>query len=153
MLHLAVVSTMNSTGRPLSLALRRRYPQRSFARLAARIDNLVLLIVFVQLRDFGTGSIAGMYDDTVAETHGLPRLQRNAAIALLVVVVIVLAENIHREQAVIAGVPVGRVLRIRRVIEDRDAELLAIELARVIDPWGWFSPNVLHRLAARRILQ
>ena len=80
-------------------------------------------VVRVHFRDVRRLVIARMDDHTIAETQRLSRLQGHAAVARLIVVKIVLAENVRGEQSVAAGVPVRRMLRILGMIQNRDARL------------------------------
>src|SRR5205085_10367850 len=92
--------------------------------------------------------IAGMDHHPISEAKRLAWLDRDAPVARLVVIKIPLAERIRGEQAVAAGMPVSRMLRVTGVIVNRDADLLAIQLAGVIHPVRALPPDFLLALLA-----
>src|ERR1035437_5675213 len=61
------------------------------------------------------------------------------------------AKRIEREQAVIARVPIGGMARALRVVEDGDAEPLAVQFGGVIHPVGALAPNLHHAHTPVRI--
>src|SRR6187399_2865160 len=83
---------------------------------------------FVPVPNLRILRVAGMNVDPVAKTHGLSLLQGMAAIFGLVVVEIVQAKGIHREKTIAANVPVARVTKTGRVIENGHAYGLSIDL-------------------------
>src|SRR6266849_1480799 len=87
-----------------------------------------------------------MNDHAIAKANRMPRLDRHAAVSTLVVQKIVKAEDICREEPVAARMPVCRVARIGRMVEDGDPQLLAVNLTEVVHPARAMSPDL--RLAA-----
>ena len=78
----------------------------------------------------------------------LPGSTSKTSVLRFIVEEIMLAECVRCEQTVVASVPIGRVLRVLRMIEDCYSELLSIERSRVIHPRRWLPPHVLHFLGA-----
>ena len=113
---------------------------------------MVLRVLLVQLRE-PCSPRSRMDDHAVAEPDVLPRLDRQAAVLCLVVEEIAHAERIDRVQPVPAGMPIGRMPRIARMIHHHDAHFFSIELARVVHPFRPLAPDVRLPLAALGIDQ
>ena len=92
--------------------------------------------------------VAGMNVHPVSETDGLPLLQRVAAILGLVIIEVVQAKRIHGKKSIAANVPVSRVAEAGWMVEDRHADVLAIDFGCVVDPVRRLSPTTLLALAA-----
>ena len=80
-----------------------------------------------------------MKDHTVAERHGLARLERVAAVAGTREVLH--TKGVGGEEAVGPHMPEGWIAEARRVIEHGDAEGLAVDGALIIDPIGTLGPG------------
>src|SRR5258706_16137814 len=84
-----------------------------------------------------------MHDHPIAETEFLSRLDGDGTVLRLVVGERCEAERISGEEAVSARVPAYRVVRVLRIVEDRDADLLALDVARIVAPVGRLAPEFL----------
>src|SRR5437773_9043358 len=91
-----------------------------------------------------------MDQDPVAELELLPWLQRHRPVVPLrlgvggrVFGVDLSAEgtNVHLRE--VPGVPAIRIVQVRRMIEYRDADLLALQVADPVDPGCAISPHAL----------
>ena len=123
---------------------------RTCAVLCGRfLLEIRFLVTAVPVRDLRRIRQPRMYNHAIPEPHRLARLERHRAAAVLVIVKIVLAENVGREQTIIASVPVRRVLRILRMVEDCDAILFAVQRTRIVLPRERLSPDLLHPLRSR----
>src|SRR5204863_8866453 len=79
-------------------------------------------VVLKLLVEVGRLGVAGVDDDAVAERDRLAWLDSEVAGALLhVLVEVVQAKDVRREQPVLPRVPRGRHARVRRVVDDRPA--------------------------------
>ena len=105
----------------------------------------------VSCGNLGLGRVAVVDHHAVAEGERLAFGDRDAAVALGVVVEVVFAKGIDREQPVIARVPISRMLDVGGIIEDGDAERFAIHLAGVIHPVGALAPDVVFSHLAFRV--
>src|SRR6476659_2453780 len=112
-------------------------------REGRRIRLLARLVRGEQVGDMGFFHVAGMDNYAVAKTERVTGLHAQAAILRLVVREVVNPEWICREKTVSPGMPIRRVARIRRIIEDRDAHRLAIYGAIVVHPRGPLAPYLL----------
>jgi hypothetical protein len=90
-------------------------------------------------------------EHAVVERHRLSLLEREAAVLCGVAVEVVVAEGIRREETVVADVPVGRVPKARRAIENRDADVLPGHFAGVVDPFRGLAPSFFHAVLARGV--
>src|SRR5262245_25830172 len=89
-----------------------------------------------------------MNHDAITKTDAFAGLQCEAAVFALIVIKIVIAKRIRGEKTVVPGVPGCRMLRILRMVENRDSDSFAIECAGIIDPRRWLAPDILHLLGA-----
>src|SRR5581483_1510503 len=104
-------------------------PATVLARSENRLLHEAFRVIGVQFCDPGSSCISRMDDHTVPEAQGLPRIQDHAAFGRAVVAKVMGSENIRGEHSVSPRVPVGGVTRVRRRIENCDAEFLALVFA------------------------
>ena len=81
-------------------------------------------ILPVGLGDLGLRRVAVMEQNTVAQGERLAPGDRDAAVALGVLVEVMFPKRIDREKSIIARVPVSRMLDVRGTVEDSDAQRL-----------------------------
>src|ERR1700683_5032437 len=105
-------------------------------------------ILRVELSDVCTARVSGMDEHAVTEVQGCTRRKGEAAVLAVVVLEIVQAEYVSGKQPVSAGMPPGRVSRVRRMIENCDPQRLAIDYTGKICPIGTIAPNLFFALAA-----
>src|SRR5262249_10507259 len=95
--------------------------------------------------------ISVMDEDTVAKRERLSGRDRIRAVLTPIACELAHAEWIRGEQSVPASVPIGRRPRIRRMIEDGDADIFSRDSPGVIDPFGALPPDGFFPRRASRI--
>src|SRR5262245_3290836 len=87
--------------------------------------------------------IAGMNHDAIVKAEIAACRDRDAAVQRFIVTKIVLAERIGGIQPIAARVPISRMLRILRVVEDGDPEFLPLDARRIVHPTRTLAPDLL----------
>src|SRR5437867_3932998 len=100
-----------------------------------------------QFRQSRRPRVSGVDHNPVTEMKRAAGLERDAAVLRLVARKRAHAERIRGKQSVGAHMP-ARAPRVRRMVENRDAQLLALNLAGVVAPVRRFSPDRLLVLLA-----
>src|SRR5437867_1923857 len=101
----------------------------------------LLQVLLITIGDLGLFLVAPVYVKAIAERRALAGFDFHVARALRLLFEIVDTEWIGRKEPVIAHVPPRGITRVVRVIEDRDADRLAIHGPVIINPLGPLAPG------------
>src|SRR5579871_2926509 len=108
--------------------------RRDLARTRSRSSFRALPgsgVFFVEIGDMGAIGVSIVDHDAPLEHQLLPRRQHGVALLHLGIERI-LSKGIEREQTVVTRVPVSRMVRVARMVEHGDADLLAVYIRRVV---------------------
>src|SRR5581483_427694 len=107
----------------------------------------ILQIIVPKRGDLGGFGITGVNDHTILEAQTFAHLQSQTAILRLILGKDAQAKRIRREETIASRVP-ARARPIRRVVENRDADFLSLDLAGVVHPVRRLAPYGLFACGA-----
>ena len=115
--------------------------------------TLVVLVVFKQLRHVILTDVTFVEDDAISKRKRIPLGQSKVAGTSWFTLEVVEPEWVGRDQPVSSRVPGGRMPQVARMVKDRQPDIAALNIGRIVDPFGVLAPDVfafdtfaIHRL-------
>ncbi len=115
------------------------------------LSSRALCVIGIPASDVLLRHIAGMNDYTIPEACRVTGADSVSAFDLRSWIEVSYAERIDGKQAIIAGVPAGRMIWILRMIEDQNPDFLPGDGTHIVDPVRPLPPDVFLRLTAFRV--